>query len=232
MYRLAAGLPKSNRRNLTNGLASFPSKLVPSSPINHSGCSIVSGVPTTARSGSNQRRNFMPFAWTASLIGLKSIWMRNFIDSPVSRMQKPVLPAEYLEFLHFTIRAIPSGIHPEGFIPDVFLRDLIEKTKARRCLHPAPSQVRHRQNDGLPVVLGRVVFQDMPPQNIVGIDIVPFPRQQQDLRSANLLARMEREMRPLHAGSDSNRCLRRTRKRNGPCYQAIRRRRSRRRPCV
>src|SRR5277367_55740 len=109
--------------------------------------------------------------------------MRNFIDSPVSRMQEPVLPAEYLEFLHFTIGAIPSGIHPEGLIPDVFLRDLIEKTKARRCLHPSPSQVRYRQNDRLFVVMGRVVFQDMPPQDVVSIDIVPFPQQQQDMRS-------------------------------------------------
>src|SRR5277367_2699241 len=131
--------------------------------------------------------------------------MRNFVDSPVSRMQEPILSAEYLEFLHFTVRAIPARIHPEGLITDVFLRDLIEKTKARRRLHPTPSQVRYRQNNWLPVVMGRVVFQDMPPQDVVRIGIVPFPQQQQDMRSADFLTRMEREVGLLHAGPDHNR---------------------------
>src|ERR1700727_1095556 len=116
--------------------------------------------------------------------------MRNFIDSPVSCVQKPVLPAEYLEFVHLTIRAIPAGIHPEDLISDVFFRDLLEKAQTRPRLHPAPSQVGYGDNHWISVVLRHVVFEDMLPQNVVGIDIVPFPWQQKDLRAPNLLTRV------------------------------------------
>ena len=69
-------------------------------------------------------------------------------------------------------------------------RDLIEKAQTRRCLHPAPSPVGHGQDNRFAVVLGRVVFQDMPPQNVVSIHGVPLPWKEKDLRSSNLLTGM------------------------------------------
>src|SRR5271165_6074236 len=56
----------------------------------------------------------------------------------------------------------------------------------------------------------------MSPQNIVRVDGVPFPWQQQDLRGPNLFTGMKREMRALHAGSNHDRALRRPRHGNGP----------------
>src|SRR6266404_5226130 len=184
MNCLTVGLPKSNIRNFTSGLSVFPSKLVVTSPINQSGCSIVSGVPTTARSGSNHSRNL--------------------INPPVSRVQKPVFFAEYLKLIYRTVRAIPSGVHPEILKADFFLGDLLDKFQTRGCLHPAPAQMRYGQNDRLPVILGGMVFQDVPPQDVMGVNIISFPRKQEDLRGANLLAGMQREVCRLHAGTESN----------------------------
>src|ERR1700676_653430 len=133
--------------------------------------------------------------------------MRNLIDPPVSRVQKPIFFAKYLKLIYRTVGAIPSGVHPEVLKADFFFSDLLDKFQTRGCFHSAPSQMRHGQNDWLPVILRRVVFQDMPPQGIMGVDIVSFPWKQEDLRGANFLAGMQREVGRLHAGAESNRRL-------------------------
>src|SRR5260370_18757212 len=142
--------------------------------------------------------------------------MRNLIHPPVSRVQKPVFFAKYLKLIHRTVRAIPSGVHPEVLKADFFFGDLLDKFQTRGCLHPTPPQSEHGKNDWFPVILGLVVFQDMPPQDIMCVDIVSFPWKQKDLRGANLLAGMQREVCRLHAGTESNRCLGGTREVDGP----------------
>ena len=128
--------------------------------------------------------------------------MRYSVDSPIARMEEPVLSAENLELFDLAIRAIPSGIHPKRFKANSLLRDLIEETKACRGLHSTPSKMGHRQNDRLSVVLRRVVLEVVCSQNIMGIDVIPAPGQQQDLRRSNFLACVENEMCILHAGRD------------------------------
>src|ERR1017187_7148136 len=142
--------------------------------------------------------------------------MRNFIDPPISGVQKPVFFAEHLKLIDWTVGAIPPGIHPEIFKPDIFFGDLFDEMQTRGRLHSAPSQVRDRQNYRLPVILGRVVFQNVPPQNVMGIEIVPYPREEQDLRSANLLTGMQRKVRAFHVGAHRNRRLSGTREVDGP----------------
>src|SRR5580704_7909812 len=112
--------------------------------------------------------------------------MRQCIDSPIARVEEPVLSAKNLEFLYLAICAIPSGIHPKCFKADSLLRDLIEKMKACRSLHTSPSQMGHRQYDRPSVVLRRVVLQDVSSQDIMCIHVIAAPRQQQDLRCSNL----------------------------------------------
>src|SRR5580700_10348287 len=130
--------------------------------------------------------------------------MRYGVDSPVARVQEPVLTAKNLKLLHLAIRAIPSGIHPKCFKTDFLLSDLIEKTKACRSLHPAPAQVRHRQNNRLSAVLRRVVLQDVPSQDIMCVDVITAPWEQQELRRPDLLTCTKNEMRLWHAGRHSN----------------------------
>src|ERR1700751_5650475 len=125
--------------------------------------------------------------------------MRYCVNSPVACVQEPDLPAKDLELLDLAIRAVPSGIHPKGFKADFFLRDLIEKTKTRGSLHPAPPQMGHRQDDRLSVILRRVILQHVPAQDIMRIDVIAAPWEQQDLQRPDLLTWVENEMRLLHA---------------------------------
>src|SRR5580698_9598011 len=131
--------------------------------------------------------------------------MRNSIHSPVSRLQKPIFSPEDLKFLHRSVRAIPTRIHPEVFKSNIFFGYLINQTQAGRCLHSAPNSKRDGKNDGASVILRSVIFEDMAPQNIMRIDIISLPREQQNFRSSNLLTGMEREMCPSHTGRYSDR---------------------------
>src|SRR5580704_599139 len=142
--------------------------------------------------------------------------MRHCIDSPIARVEEPVLSAKNLELLYLAICAIPSGIHPKCFKSDSLLRDLIEKMKACRSPHTAPSQMRYRQNDRFSFVLWHVVLQDVSSQDIMCIDAIAAPRQQQDLRRSNLLTWVENEMCFLHACRDCNGPFSWTRERDSP----------------
>src|SRR5579862_1958762 len=102
--------------------------------------------------------------------------MGNSIHSPISGMQEPIFPSEYLKLLHRSVRAIPTCIHPEILKSNSFPRDLIDEAETCGCLHPAPYGKGNRQNDWLPVILGGVISQDVPPENIVSIHIVSVPR--------------------------------------------------------
>src|SRR5258707_4922018 len=142
--------------------------------------------------------------------------MGHLIDAPIAGMQEPVFLTESVKFIDWAMRAIPACVHPEIFKSYFFTRDLIDKAQTRGCLHPAPSQVRNGQNNWFPVVLGGVIFQDVAAQNIMGIDIIAVPRQEQDFRSANLLAGMQRDMGRSHASRDRDRPFGCTRKADGP----------------
>src|SRR5271163_5235207 len=113
--------------------------------------------------------------------------MRDLIDPPIPSVQEPVFSPEYLEFLHWTVRAIPSGVHPDVVKSYIFLRDLIDQAQAGGCFHSTPYSERNRQNHWLRVNLGSVIFQDMAPQSIMRVNVVSFPRQQEDFRRSNLL---------------------------------------------
>src|SRR5271157_3743493 len=142
--------------------------------------------------------------------------MRNPIDPPVSGVQKPILSSENLEFLYRSICAIPACVHPEILKSNVFPGDLINQAQACGCLHSAPCCKRNGQNDWLPVVLGRVISQDVASQDVMSVDIVSIPRQQQNFWSSNLLTGMQREMCRPHAGGDRDGPFCWTRKVDGP----------------
>src|ERR1700677_4176868 len=145
-----------------------------------------------------------------------SIWMRHLINPPISGVQEPIFFSEYLKFIDWTVRSIPTGVHPEVLKSNAFFRDLIDQPQAGRGFHSAPAGERNRQHDWLSIILRRVIFQDVTTQNIVRVDIVPLPRQQKYFRRSNLLAGMQRQMRRFHSGSDRDRSLGRSRKVDGP----------------